>query len=160
MRIDLGKIEDLLEPLAASEGCELVACEWTTDLGRRVLRVFLDKEGGVKLEDCESFSRLIDPLLDVEGLIPEKYDLEVSSPGLNRPLRKLKDFERFEGECVTIKTSSPLNNRSNFKGLLKGVKDQKIQMEIDQQLYEIPFEMLLKANLEFNIDKLLKNKKK
>ncbi len=160
MRIDLEKIEGILEPLATSLGCELVACEWASDLGRRILRVFIDKEDGVMLEDCESFSRLIDPLLDVEGLVPEKYDLEVSSPGLNRPLRKQKDFEKFTGECVSIKTSEPLNNRSNYKGLLQGVKGQTIQLEIDHEIFEIPLNLILKANLEFNIGKLLKKKKK
>lgn len=158
MQIDLQKIEALLEPLAASLGCELVACEWTSEMGRRVLRVLLDKEGGVKVEDCEAFSRLIDPILDVEALLPEQYNLEVSSPGINRPLRKEKDFEKFVGEAVFIRSSIPLENRSNFKGLLKGVQNHQVQVEIDGQMYEIPLEKVLKANLEVDINKLLKSK--
>lgn len=160
MQLELSKIEALLEPSAASMACELVACEWTTDMGRKVLRVLLDKPGGVKVEDCEAFSRLIDPLLEVEGLIPEQYNLEVSSPGVNRPLRKEKDFERFVGEHVFIRSSSPLENRSNFKGLLKGIQNQQVQIEIDGKIYEIPFHKILKANLEIDLNKLLKNKKK
>lgn len=160
MQTVLKKIEALLEPPIRSEGCELVACEWSSDAGRKILRVLIDKEGGVKVEDCESISRLIDPLLEVEGEIQERYSLEVSSPGLNRPLRKEKDFERFAGETIFIKTTTPLNNRSNFKGLLKGVTDRKVLVEIDRDLFEIPLEIILKANLEFDFDKLLKNKKK
>ncbi len=158
MQVDLSKIEVLLEPLATSMNCELVACEWTTDMGQRVLRVLLDKPAGVKLEDCEAFSRLIDPLLDVEGLIPEQYNLEVSSPGINRPLRKEADFLKFVGDQVYIRTKEALENRSNFKGLLKDVKDHRVCVEIDKQLYEIPLDSILKAHLEPNLKELLKKK--
>ena len=158
--VDLKKIEELLAPMAQAQGCELVACEWTSEAGRRSLRVLLDKQGGVVLKDCEEFSRLVDPLLDVEGLISDRYDLEVSSPGLNRPLRKKADFERFCGELIFVRTRSPHEGRSNFKGLLKAVEGEKLLIEIDQQIFKIPLEEISKAKLEVDINKLLKNNKK
>ena len=156
---DLKKIEELLEPMAKAQGCDLVACEWSTEGGQRSLRVLLDKAGGVSLKDCEDFSRLVDPLLDVEGLTSERYNLEVSSPGLNRPLRKKSDFERFCGEMVFVRTQHPLEGRSNYKGLLKEVREDKVLIEIDQKLFEIPLNEISKANLEVDFNKLLKNKK-
>ncbi len=158
--IQLEKIEALLEPVAVSQGYEWVACEWGSEAGARVLRVFIDKAGGLEVKDCEEFSRLIDPLLEVEALISERYQLEVSSPGLNRPLKKWGDFEKFVGEKVSVKTKRPLNGRSHYKGLLKLAQNQQIQLEIDGQLYAIPFLEIMKANLEVDWDKILKNKKK
>jgi len=160
MTLDLQKVEVLLEPLASSQSCELVACEWATEGGRRVLRVLLDKPGGVTLKDCEDFSRLVDPVLDVEGIISDRYDLEVSSPGMNRPLRKKEDFVKYQGDLVSIKTREPLNGRAHFKGLLKEVKGEYVCLEIDKQIFEIPWQMIFKANLEVDIGKILKNKKK
>lgn len=158
--VDLKNIEDLIEPAVSSLNCELVACEWGNDAGQRVLRVLIDKPGGVLLSDCEELSRLIDPLLEVEGIISERYNLEVSSPGLNRPLRKIQDFERFLGELVFIKIRNKQGERGNYKGRLKEVKDGIVKVEVDRSLHEIPFENIIKANLEIDLSKILKSNKK
>ncbi|MBF0491406.1 MAG: ribosome maturation factor RimP [Deltaproteobacteria bacterium] len=160
MQVQLEKIEQLLQPLAESMACEVIACEWTQEMGRRILRIYLDKPEGVMLEDCERFSNLVNPLLDVEDLIAQSYDLEVSSPGINRPLKRLKDFERFTGQTIRVKTFTPLGGRSRYKGKLVEVKEQFIKVEVDKQEYKIPLSEIEKANLEVGVDEVLKKGKK
>jgi len=156
---DLERIERLLEPVALSYGCELVGCEWAFGGGQGILRVLIDKEGGVSLKDCEQFSRLIDPVLDVEDLILPRYNLEVSSPGLDRPLKKLTDFLRFTGQTIRLKTKIPIEHRGHFKGELKGVEGEDILMETDGVLYRIPHKEVLKANLEVDWATEMKKRK-
>jgi ribosome maturation factor RimP len=88
----------LLEPILARDGYELVEVEWVRGAGRWTLRVFIDKQGGVNIDDCQAVSRTVEPILDVEDFIEPAYDLEVSSPGLDRPLRKPQDFDRYRGQ--------------------------------------------------------------
>lgn len=155
----LENIEQLIEPIASAEGLELVACEWSTELGRKSLRVYVDKPGGVQLADCEQLSHLLGPVLDVEEIIHEKYNLEVSSPGLNRPLKKLEDFKKFAGEKIRLITDVPLNNRSRFTGVLEGIEKENILINVDGQSYKIPHSTLEKAHIEVNWDKIMKKKK-
>lgn len=157
--IDLERVEAVVLPVAEGAGYELVACDWLMEEGRRILRVYIDKPGGISLGDCERLSHLLGPVLEVEDLIPRQYNLEISSPGLDRPLRKQSDFERFAGETLRLQTKIPLENRSRFKGKLKGIEGEWVVMEVDGTVYRIPFKEVYKARLEVDYKALLKKKK-
>lgn len=141
------EIEKLAEPLAASEGLELVLIEFATETGRRMLRVYLDKPGGITLDNCAGFAKEFGYLLDVHLDIPGQYTLEVSSPGINRPLVKLADFERFQGEEVKIKTKAPMDGRRNFKGELLGVREGRVCIRLEENTVEIPHGEIHSARL-------------
>lgn len=131
----------------AEQGYELVEVEVAGQSGVRILRIYLDKPGGIGLDDCTAVSQLLNPLLDAEDFITENYVLEVSSPGIDRPLRKPPDFTRFAGEPVTVLTHSPIEGRKKFTGTLLGFEDGLIQVECDGTVCEIHIENLRKANL-------------
>jgi ribosome maturation factor RimP len=131
---DSGTVEDRVRKIAgrvaASEGMEIVDVEWRGSARRGLLRIFIDKPGGVTHADCELVSRQMSAILDVEDFIPgAAYSLEVSSPGLDRKLVKLEDFRRFAGRKVRVKLREPLNGRQQFTGLLKDVEDGLIVLE-------------------------------
>lgn len=145
----VAKITHLIAPVVAEEGVELLDLQMFSQEGRRILRILLDKPGGgVTLGDCERVSHSIEDLLEVDGEIPSRYHLEVSSPGINRPLKKKEHFERVLGQIVRVQTKEPLDNRRNFKGKLKTVDVDSLLVEIDKRDYVIPFEKIEKANLE------------
>jgi len=158
-RPDLEKVEALIEPVATSIGCELVACEWAYGPGQGILRVLIDRPGGATLADCEKISRLLDPVLEVEDLIRSRYNLEVSTPGLERPLKKLTDFTRFAGQKIRLRTKIPIDHRSHFKGDLKGVEGDEVLMEVEGLQVRIPHKEVDRANLEVDWEKELKKKK-
>lgn len=157
--IDIEKIESVVEPVVQSKGYEFVACEWLFEEGRRILRVFIDKSEGVNIDDCSEISYLLSPLLDVEDLIPGNYSLEISSPGLDRPLKKLADFEKFAGNKIRLRTKNPVNERGNFKGILKGVEGEEVLVKVDHQIFRIAHSNIHKARLEVDWDEFLKKKK-
>lgn len=152
--IDLEKVEHAIEPAVRASGYELVACEWKLEEGRNILRVMIDREGGVNLADCETLSRLLAPMLDVEDLIPDAYNLEISSPGLNRPLRKLSDFRKFIGKTLKVETTHPLANRRNFKGELQAVEGETLRIAVDGQVFSVPYADVSKARLEVDWDRV------
>ncbi len=156
--VDLEKIEAIIEPVAQSIGCELVSCDWVSELGRWILRVYIDRPGGVRVEDCKQLSYLLDPLLDVEEVVPQKYQLEISSPGLERPLRKLKDFIRFVGQKVDIKTQHPIGKRSHFKGKLLEVEEEILKLESQGSLISIPYSDIHRAHLLVDWAEVMKRK--
>lgn len=158
--MNLEKIEEVLEPVAHSVGCELVACEWLVEKGQNILRVLIDKAEGVSVGDCESFSYLINPLLDVEDFIVQRYQLEVSSPGLERPLKKIRDFERFAGHTIRLRTKTPVESRGHFKGLLKGIEENHVLIECEAVLYRIPYPEIKRAHLEIDWAQEMKKRKK
>ncbi len=141
------KVIKLIEPVIEDLDYDLVDAEYITDHGRWTLRVFIDKEGGVNVEDCARVSNEIGDLLDVKDIIPHQYVLEVSSPGLNRPLRKEKDFAWAVGKKVKIKTRMPLNGRRNFTGILKNCGGGKVVIETNGASVEISIGEMEKANL-------------
>ena len=118
--MDAARIENVVEPLLAQEAAELVDIEWLHENGRQVLRFYLDKKGGITLDDCEHLSSRIGALLDEADFISGAYVLEVSSPGLDRVLKKEKDFVRFAGKTVQVRLKAPQEGRRNFKGVLRG----------------------------------------
>jgi len=136
-----------LEPHLTEQGYELIEVEFRQE-GPWILRLFIDKEGGVTLDDCVAVSQLLGPVLDAEDHIPEHYNLEVSSPGIDRPLRKLSDFERFTGERVRLRTITALHGRRNFKGVLQGIRDGMLVLDCDGASYEVHPENLDRANLD------------
>jgi ribosome maturation factor RimP len=140
-------IWDRLAPEIEEQGYELVEVEYGQHGGTYILRLFIDREGGVTLDDCVGLSPYVGALLDKDGLVSDKYMLEVSSPGIERPVRKAKDFERFEGESIKIQTISPIQGRKRFNGRLKGFQDGLILVEIDDAVHEIHIENVNKAHL-------------
>ncbi len=139
------RVLEIIEPIIESEGFELVDLE--IKKGKRwIVRIFIDKVGGVTVEDCARINRYIGDVMDVEDVIFCSYTLEVSSPGLDRPLRKKKDFERFVGKKVKIKTKDYLSGRRNFKGILKSVCEDGIELQCGDLHYMIPMALIEKAN--------------
>ena len=119
----------MLEPLVESLGYELVLLEFSPHKGSAMVRLFIDAPGGITLGDCEKVSREVEGVLDVEDPIPQNYRLEVSSPGLDRPLVKLAHYERFAGSVAKVQLVAPRNNRRKFQGVLKGVKDGRVVLD-------------------------------
>lgn len=140
-------------PLIAAEGLELLECEFLREREGYVLRLFVDRVGGsVGIEDCTLASQAVDTALDVEDFIPQEYSLEVSSPGLNRPLIKPVHYERVVGKKVKVKTFGPLGEppRKTFTGVLKEVGPEVVKVAVDGAgVFDIPFKDIARANLEF-----------
>jgi len=151
--VDVKQLQSLAEPVVTGQGYELVDLEFKNELGSWILRVFIDNpkaEGGVGLEDCAQVSRELSAVLDVDDVIPMHYSLEVSSPGLNRPLRKESDFARFVGKKAKIRTSRPVGeSRRNFSGTLVEVVGGKVKIDVGDQVCEVPIDAVEKANLVY-----------
>jgi len=151
------QVTKVAEQIASSLGMELVDLEYTRQGRAMVLRLFIDKEGGVTLDDCAGVSRELSEVLDVEDIIPDHYTLEVSSPGLDRPLKKVADYEKYKGRLVKIRTFEPLpddagNKRKTFLGELKGLENGIVLLKLKEgQGAAIPFEKVAKANLDFEL---------
>ena len=147
------KVRQIAEGLVAAEGCELVDVEFLREQAGWILRVYIDKPGGkIGLDECTAVSRALDPALDVEDFIPHEYSLEVSSPGLNRPLKKPEHFKRALGQKVKVKTFGPIGDppRKNFSGVLKGSDEEKVVVEVEGAgEFSIPMRDIAKAHLEF-----------
>lgn len=137
----------LAEEVAARQGAEVVDVEYVKERGEYFLRVFIDKPGGVTLDDCQAFSEEIGALLDEVDPIPQSYSLEISSPGIERPLKKERDFERFAGRRAAIKTYAPLDGRKNWKGTLQGLQGDQVLIEVDGEVARIPLAAIAKAHL-------------
>jgi ribosome maturation factor RimP len=148
--LDRQAIGKIIERVAAREGLELVHWEAVGPTGNFVLRIYIDKPGGVSHGDCELVSNQVGTLLDVEDLIPHRYVLEVSSPGIERGLYKRADYERFTGSRIKLRTSEPINGQRNFRGRLIGLVDDNVRLDADDRgEIEIPYEQIVKANIEY-----------
>ena len=144
----------LVEPMLVREGFELVDVEVVGSGPSTILRLFIDKPGGVTLDDCAFVSEGVDAVLDVEDPFETSYNLEVSSPGLDRPLRKRSDFERYTGRKVKVKTYGPIEGagaRKVFPGVLKGLRGESVVIDVDGTEFEVPLESVAKANLEWEM---------
>lgn len=141
-------LTELFEPVIQSMGYELVGIEFQGSTQHGTLRVYIDHENGIGVDDCVAISHQISAILDVEEPIQQAYDLEVSSPGINRPLFKAQDYEQYLGHSAKIKMAVPLNGRRNFKGVLQGVIDSRsVQIIVDNEGYDLPISDIAKANL-------------
>ncbi len=147
------KIQALAAQAADECGYELVEVSLLGRGKRTLLRVFIDREGGVTLNDCEVFSRRLESLLDVEDPLAGSYTLEVSSPGLDRPLKDPKDFRRSIGKLVRIVTREDINNRTFFAGRLVGVDGDLVRLSVSEGGEEvvIPFDIISRARLEIEL---------
>ena len=144
-------VTELIESGLLAKGLDLVDVEFKKEGEIWVLRIFIDKEGGVTLEDCQNTSHLVGDLIEVEDVIELAYTLEVSSPGLNRVLKKEKDFIKFVGKKISVLCHAPLNGRKKFTGNLKGLKEQTVHLEVDGKPHTIPLNRVAKANLVVEI---------
>lgn len=136
-------VETLINPILQNEKFELIDIEFTKEGPHRYLRVFIDKIGGITLDDCQKVSEQLSEKLDEEDPIEENYFLEISSPGLDRPLKKTKDFERFKGENIEVRLYQPMDNKKVFEGELVGSDNNVITIKIDNKdLVEIPREKI------------------
>ncbi|MBI5746520.1 MAG: ribosome maturation factor RimP [Nitrospirae bacterium] len=143
------KVMGIAKPIVDSLGYELIDVEYLAGGNRAKLRLFIDKEGGVTLDDCEKASRYIGYALDVEDPMPTPYVLEVSSPGLDRPLKKPSDYERYKGRLVKIKTKAPVNNQMVFIGRLSGIINEKVEIKLDgEKALSISLDDIRLARLE------------
>lgn len=138
----------LFEPVVESMGYELVGVEFQRGDGHGTLRVYIDHEQGIGVDDCVAISHQISAILDVEEPIRQAYDLEVSSPGIERPLFKLDDFARFSGKTAKIRLAVAQQGRKNFRGRLQGVIDSKlVTIEVDGEEFDLPYADIARANL-------------
>ncbi len=173
----VSKVEVVITPVLTELGFEVVELVMLRDEGRWVLRLRIDAppgihpplplgrglgEGdahhGVTIADCAKVARELGGVLDVEAQIPVAYSLEVSSPGLDRPLRTALDFARFAGSEVEIRTLEPIEERRNFRGRLDGVEDNIVRMTVDGQPFAIPMTIIEKAKKKFQLQKGQKRK--
>ncbi|MFL5302510.1 MAG: ribosome maturation factor RimP [Anaeromyxobacteraceae bacterium] len=155
----------VLDPIVVRDGFELVDVEWGREGPAWVLRVYVDRAGGVTIDHCQELSRTIDTVLDVEDFIEPAYQLEVSSPGVNRPLRKPEHFERFAGQRVHVKAFAPVEGsapgqgpRKNWTGILRGFKDGAVVVDVDGTLHRVPHDKIAKAYLEYDFEADLRRK--
>lgn len=154
------QIQSIAKGIAEENNLELVHAEIAGTKRNPAVRIFIDKEGGVTIEDCSDFSRKIEAVLDADDLIPTAYVLEVSSPGLERELYSLQDFVKFSGSLAKVKTNQPINGQKNFRGKIVSVRGEEIIFS-DKTSGEVsfPYNTVTKANLEIDLEEELKGKK-
>lgn len=147
-------LHDLLEPGAEALGFEVLAVELTGSPGRMILRVYIDGPKGVTVDDCARASQQFSAILDVEDPVPGHYTLEVSSPGLDRPLTKARHFQAVVGQEVRVTTSDAVGGRRRFRGELRNANSQDLELLVDGETYRIPIAKVIKARLVPEFDEL------
>ena len=143
------RVEEIADALLKDEGLELVDLEYRREGRRWVLRLFIDKEGGVTVEDCATVSRELADILDAKDAIPEAYVLEVSSPGLNRRVRKRRDFFRFAGRKVEVRLAALQDGRRKIVGTILGVEGEAVVVAAPEATYTIALENIARATLVY-----------
>ena len=148
MSAKLKQLEDILRPVVEGLGYEFWGIEFRSHGHRSKLRVFIDDaENGIAIDDCEKVSRQVSGVMDVEDPIQTEYTLEVSSPGMDRPLFRLEQYEAFIGHKVQIKLRMAFEGRRKFLGLIKGVEGDDVVVVVDDHEYLLPFDSIEKANI-------------
>ena len=142
------KLLDALEPRAREEGIELVTLEITGAKKAPTIRVYIDTDHGVGFDELAAAQAWINDIMDEIDPFPGAYMLEVSSPGIDRPLRTIEHFARFAGERAVVKTSEPVNGRSNFSGTIVETADETVTLDCDGDVFEIPIARIKRANLK------------
>ena len=144
-------VTQFAKPIVEANGCTLWDCEYVREGAERFLRLYIDKQGGVSIDDCEKIARAVDPILDEVDPIPESYHFEVSSAGLERPLRRSSDFAQFMGSPVLVKLYRPHNGLKEFPGILRDYQDGRVTVEAGKET--ITFEKsqvaLVRLRVEF-----------
>ena len=150
-----GRIHELVEPVLSNIGFELIDVEYLSMHGRWVLRLYIDKAGGVTIDDCAYVSNELGDLIDVKDIINHEYILEVSSPGLNRPLKREKDFLRVIGEKVKVRTIKPIDGCRNFTGRIRDFHDNTIYLETENGIIDLQLSEVDKSNLVYDFNNSL-----
>ncbi|BBI43924.1 ribosome maturation factor RimP [Pseudomonas syringae pv. actinidiae] len=143
----LEQLQGLLAPVVVALGYQCWGIDFSSQGKHSVLRIYIDKEGGVLVDDCAIVSRQISGVLDVEDPISTEYTLEVSSPGMERPLFTIEQFASYAGEQVRIKLRSPFEGRRNFQGLLRGVEEQDVVVQVEDHEFLLPIDLIDKADI-------------
>ncbi|WP_372957485.1 ribosome maturation factor RimP [Marinobacter sp.] len=148
MSAKLNKLEEILRPVVEGLGYEFWGVEFRSQGRNSILRLFIDdQENGISIEDCEKVSRQVSGVMDVEDPIQNEYTLEVSSPGMDRPLFTLEQFSAWAGYQVSIRLRMAFEGRRKFQGILKGTEDGDVVVVVDDHEYLLPFESIDKANI-------------
>jgi ribosome maturation factor RimP len=149
------RLQQVVEPVLADLGYECVFSETTVENGRKIVRIYIDRAAAesaspepIGIEDCVKVTRELDPVLDVADVLPGRYELEVSSPGINRPLARKKDFEKFKGQKVAVRTFEKIGDRRNFLGTLLGIEGDEIRIDVDGREHRVPIGEVSKAHLD------------
>ena len=148
-----GQVTDLIESILLELGFVLVDVDYLSEHGKWVLRIYMDKADGVTIDDCAKISGELGDLIDIKDIVRHEYVLEVSSPGLNRPLKKEADFYRVVGKKIKVKMKMPVNGRRNFSGYLKDVCDHIIFIEDEGGLVTLSWPEIDKASLVYEFEK-------
>ena len=143
----IAQVWSLAEPLCKAEGLELIQVEYQRESTGRILRLYIDKPDGVKLDDCAVVSRQMSDMLDVHLEEVGPYSLEITSPGPKRPLARKQDFDKFKGRRAQIKTFQPLGGRKNFTGVLLGISGDEVSLQIGEQTVRIAYASISRARL-------------
>lgn len=141
------EIEALIAPLVTALGCALWGVELNMQARHSVLRIYIDREEGVSVEDCEAVSRRVSAVLDVEEPLPGNYTLEVSSPGMDRILFRLEQYAESVGETVDVRLIRPFEGRRRLTGQLAGVEDDEIVLRVDEDEYLLPLDWIQRARI-------------
>ena len=145
----INQIEELLTPEAAKEIIEIVDIEFVKENGQKILRIFIDNENGINLDDCTKMSHIFGVKLDEADIIKEEYVMEVSSPGIDRILKKEKDFMRFKGFKINVTTAVSINNQKHFSGKLMAVEGNKIVIDdVTNRIVEIEITNIVRAKVD------------
>jgi ribosome maturation factor RimP len=141
------KLTEMLSPAVEAVGYELLGVEFIRAGKHSTLRLYIDSENGVEVDDCAEVSHQVSAVLDVEDPISTEYNLEVSSPGMDRPLFKAEHYKVVLGEVISVKLQMPQNGRRNFKGQLISTEDQSFTLNVDNETFELAYDNVIKANL-------------
>jgi len=144
------RVTDLIRSVVEEEGFELVHVEYSSGAG--ILRAYVDRPKGITVSDCAELSRRISVLLDVEDLIPHQYTLEVSSPGIERPLFSERDYCRFRGREARLVTVEKIENRRNFTGVIEDCQGGRVRLNCEGRIYEIPVALIKRGNLVYHFN--------
>lgn len=145
------KIAEIARPVVEEEGCSLWDVEYVREAGTWYLRVFIDRDGGVSIDDCERVSRRLDPILDEEDPIPDSYVFEVGSAGADRELKRPRDFEQFMGSEVEVKLYRPVDGSKHYTGTLAGYEDGAVSLSTGEKTLRFPKEQVAQVRLYVSI---------
>jgi len=143
----MNQLQELIEPSVVALGYQLWGIEMLSQGRHSMLRIYIDAEEGIDVEDCAKVSRQVSGIMDVEDPISGEYTLEVSSPGMDRPLFTLEQYRAYIGHVVQLKLRMPFDGRRKFKGVLNGIEDEDVVLIVDQDEYLLPVDHIEKANI-------------
>ena len=142
-----GNLQDLVEPIVTNMGYEFVGLEYLSQGKHSILRIYIDKPEGIMVDDCSNVSSQLSAMLDVEDPIRGEYNLEVSSPGMDRPLFTAAHFEQFIGQKCVIRMKMPIDGQRKFTGQIKALANGSVALEMENKIVSLPIDMVDKANL-------------